>query len=98
MCRLCAMASKEMTGHQQQFVEEIDYNEIETEQVVFFPTFVFSRWMLLTSITSSPASLIPTAEACFAMLLFLRSIRQDNLKEKIIRIQEDTGWFQPDFD
>ncbi|XP_012540305.1 mitogen-activated protein kinase kinase kinase 7 [Monomorium pharaonis] len=28
------MASKEMTGHQQQFVEEIDYNEIETEQVV----------------------------------------------------------------
>ncbi|XP_011695661.1 PREDICTED: mitogen-activated protein kinase kinase kinase 7 [Wasmannia auropunctata] len=34
MCRLCAMASREMTGHQQQFVEEIDYNEIETEQVV----------------------------------------------------------------
>ncbi|XP_012229560.1 mitogen-activated protein kinase kinase kinase 7-like [Linepithema humile] len=28
------MASKELTGHQQQFVEEIDYNEIETEQVV----------------------------------------------------------------
>ncbi|EZA49357.1 mitogen-activated protein kinase kinase kinase 7 [Ooceraea biroi] len=28
------MASREMTGHQQQFVEEIDYNEIETEQVV----------------------------------------------------------------
>ncbi|XP_071631322.1 mitogen-activated protein kinase kinase kinase 7 [Temnothorax longispinosus] len=28
------MASKEMTGHQQQFVEEIDYNEIATEQVV----------------------------------------------------------------
>lgn len=28
------MASKEITGHQQQFVEEIDYNEIETEQVV----------------------------------------------------------------
>ncbi|XP_025074169.1 mitogen-activated protein kinase kinase kinase 7-like isoform X2 [Pogonomyrmex barbatus] len=26
--------SKEITGHQQQFVEEIDYNEIETEQVV----------------------------------------------------------------
>ncbi|XP_029170810.1 mitogen-activated protein kinase kinase kinase 7-like [Nylanderia fulva] len=28
------MASKEIIGHQQQFVEEIDYNEIETEQVV----------------------------------------------------------------
>ncbi|KYN15076.1 Mitogen-activated protein kinase kinase kinase 7 [Trachymyrmex cornetzi] len=28
------MASRVMTGHQQQFVEEIDYNEIETEQVV----------------------------------------------------------------
>ncbi|KAG7187879.1 hypothetical protein KM043_013858 [Ampulex compressa] len=28
------MASKEITCHQQQFVEEIDYNEIETEQVV----------------------------------------------------------------
>ncbi|XP_014489241.1 PREDICTED: mitogen-activated protein kinase kinase kinase 7-like [Dinoponera quadriceps] len=28
------MACKEMIGHQQQFVEEIDYNEIETEQVV----------------------------------------------------------------
>lgn len=28
------MACKEITGHQQQFVEEIDYNEIETEQVV----------------------------------------------------------------
>ncbi|XP_012253187.2 mitogen-activated protein kinase kinase kinase 7-like isoform X2 [Athalia rosae] len=28
------MASKEGTGHQQQFVEEIDYNEIETQEVV----------------------------------------------------------------
>ncbi|KAL0117825.1 hypothetical protein PUN28_008902 [Cardiocondyla obscurior] len=28
------MARKDVTGHQQQFVEEIDYNEIETEQVV----------------------------------------------------------------
>ncbi|XP_015595655.1 mitogen-activated protein kinase kinase kinase 7 isoform X2 [Cephus cinctus] len=28
------MASKEGTSHQQQFVEEIDYNEIETEEVV----------------------------------------------------------------
>lgn len=28
------MASKEIIGHQQQFVEEIDYNEIKTEQVV----------------------------------------------------------------
>lgn len=33
------MACKEIIGHQQQFVEEIDYNEIETEQVVL-PTFV----------------------------------------------------------
>jgi hypothetical protein len=35
------MASKEITGHQQQFVEEIDYNEIETEQVVL-STFIDS--------------------------------------------------------
>jgi len=36
------MASRVMTGHQQQFVEEIDYNEIETEQVVRPLPFVFS--------------------------------------------------------
>lgn len=27
------MASNEVTGHQQQFVEEIDYNEIQKEEV-----------------------------------------------------------------
>lgn len=31
------MAGKELVGHQQQFVEEINYDEIETEQV---PSFV----------------------------------------------------------
>lgn len=77
-----------MTGHQQQFVEEIDYNEIETEQVLVYLSCISprscqatARRVPLTYLTLF-RSLVLTAKARFVLLSSLRGIRsrQDNLK------------------